>query len=113
MTTAKTPKYASKDPAKRAAQLKNLNRNGRPLIHGLGCERIMVPLRQQAEQWAWDRWPWLDATRVALVADLAARVQRVREWTDSNDILVGRSGRSTSAHPIVDSPTAGRPGSKR
>jgi len=61
----------------------------------------MVPLRAEAERWATVRWPWLDAARRHLVADLAARVERVRAWSEENDILIGRSGRTTRAHPVV------------
>jgi hypothetical protein len=93
----------SKDPILRQRQFANLSRNGRPPGHGLQSKRIMVPLRQQAEAWARDRWPWLDDTRIHLVSDLAARVERVRVWSDENDILIGRSQRVTRAHPVVDS----------
>jgi hypothetical protein len=38
-----------------------------------------------------------------LVADLAARVERVRIWANENDLLLRRGTHSVRAHPVVDS----------
>jgi hypothetical protein len=92
----------SKDPGRRAAQLRNLEKsNGRPPGHGLTSKRVMRPYREAAEAWARSRWPWLDDTRVHLVTGPAARVARVRDWEDQNDIVLGRPGRATRAQQIV------------
>lgn len=88
MTDDRPHPYAAKTDEGRAAQLANLN-GSRPPSHGLRSRVVMAPLREQAEEWALKRWPQLDDTRRHLVASLAARVERVRIWSDSNDILIG------------------------
>jgi hypothetical protein len=94
----------SPDPVKRQRQLANLRpRSDARLTHGTNSQVVLAPLRKQADDWALDRWPWLDDTRRALVADLAARIRRVEIWADENDILFRRGTRSVRAHPIVDS----------
>lgn len=102
MTDERSHPYAAKTDEGRAAQLANLT-GSRPPSHGLRSRVVMAPLREQAEEWARVRWPNLDDTRRHLVASLAARVERVRIWSDSNDILIGGSRRPARTHPVVDS----------
>jgi len=92
----------SADPVKRKHQLANLQR-GAATKHGTNSATVMAPLRAEAELWASSRWPWLDSVRLVLVADLAARVNRVRIWSDEHDIIHSRGVRAVQAHPIVDS----------
>ena len=81
--------------------------NLRHLKHGVRSERVMAPYRARAIEWAEARWPWLDPTRRELVADLAARCQRVVDWSNEGDVLVevpsgpGSRIKVWQAHPIV------------
>lgn len=102
MSDEQPHKFAAKSEQGRQAQLANLT-GSRPPSHGLRSRVVMAPLREQAEQWALERWPQLDDTRRHLVASLAARVERVRIWSDDNDILIGGSRRPVRTHPVVDS----------
>jgi hypothetical protein len=96
-------KYAAKTPEGRQRQLGNMQRPGQPsnaLVHGVHSEYKLGPLRREALDWSRERWPWLDDTRRALVADLAARIRRVELWADGADILLKRKT-GVSAHPVV------------
>ena len=103
MSDSRPHRFAARSEVGRRAQLANLDRGtGRPPSHGTRSARVMAPLRAEAEVWARARWPHLDDTRISLGSFLlAARVQRVEQWTVENDVLVGRPGRRTAAHPIV------------
>lgn len=100
-----------------SVRVENLKRGDQPapigntytLKHGLGSSRTMAPYQALAEEWAAQRWPNLDQTRRHLVADLAADVERVRDWKQNADIMVEvpveRSGRRVKVwdlHPAVD-----------
>jgi len=101
--------YQSADPQKRERQLANLRRGhvpsesegrspkSRPAPVALG------PLTVEARAWAADRWPWLDDTRLALIAVLAARVRRVELWAQRNDVIFHPRKERASVHPIIDS----------
>lgn len=54
--------------------------NRRAVKSGAFSERLIAPLREEAEGYARDRWPWLRDDDVALYARLAARVQLLGEY---------------------------------
>ena len=95
---ATAPRYGatSLDPGARARSLANLRPappvpelgNTRRMVHGLRSPRVMAPYQAAAEAWALARWPNVDETRRHMVADLAADIERVREWKVDEDIMV-------------------------
>jgi hypothetical protein len=107
------PKHVRSDPKKRARQLENLRRGhvpsateyqGGDVTWGLHVGPVPLgPLVREAEVWSRDRWPWLDETRLALVAVLAARVRRVELWCEQNDVVFHPRHQRASVHPIIDS----------
>jgi hypothetical protein len=96
-------KYAAKTEEGRRRQLGNMQQPGQPsnaLVHGVHADHKLAPLRREALEWSRERWPWLDDTRRALVADLAARIRRVEIWADGADILLRRKT-GVHVHPVV------------
>jgi DNA-binding Lrp family transcriptional regulator len=72
---------------------------GGALKAGIESEATMTPLRIEAEDWARDRWPWLDETRTKLIADLAAKVEAERQWREEHGLL--RNRRHGIVWPVV------------
>jgi hypothetical protein len=97
----------SPDPVKRQRQLANLRpRSDARLTHGAHSQVVLAPLRAEAEAWARRRWPWLDDTRVHVVAGIAAKVERIGQWEDENDVIHRRGQRAVRVHPVVESGVA-------
>jgi len=91
----------SNDPEKRSRQLANLRPVTASLQHGAQSKVLLAPLKAEAARWARDRWPWLDDTRLALIATLAARIRRVEMWCDENDIIAARNRHTIRCQPVV------------
>lgn len=54
--------------------------NQRALKSGAFSDRQLAPIRQQAEEYARSRWPWVSDTDIALYARMAARVELLGEY---------------------------------
>jgi hypothetical protein len=74
--------------------------NLRALKHGVDSERRLAPLRTRFEPGLRDEFPWLDARRLFLLADLLARVEAAREWLDERGGVV--RNRAGDVFPVVD-----------
>lgn len=70
------------------------------LQHGAYSTLRLASLRSDGETWARTRWPWLDDTRVALIADLGGRIELARTFVDEKGLLRHR-GRGT-LFPIAE-----------
>lgn len=73
--------------------------NQRNLRSGAQSEVQLAPRRIKAEAWARGRWPWLDAERVGLAAQLVAVVDQAWDgWIEQEGIVSDRRG---NEYPVV------------
>jgi hypothetical protein len=63
--------------------------NGRALTHGAHSEQRRSPLREGFAKDVRRRWPELNDLRVAMAADLMARIELARRWADRYGIVKG------------------------
>lgn len=67
--------------------------NQRATTHGAHAEVVLAPLRTRfLSEVVQVRWPWLDAIRSDLAADLMARIEAARKWVDLNGIVRDHNG---------------------
>lgn len=67
--------------------------NQRATTHGAHAEIVLAPLRIRfLKDVVQVRWPWLDALRSDLAADLMARIEAARKWVDLNGIVRDHNG---------------------
>jgi hypothetical protein len=67
--------------------------------HGTNSETFLAPLRSRLTVELHDDFPWLDDRRLALLADLLARIELGSRWLDAKGTVV--RNRSGDAYPIA------------
>lgn len=94
----------SADPEKAARQLANLTGKASPgnthaATHGARGELTVAPKRAEALEAFKERYPKVNEMRLALAADLAARVELACEYIDKRGLFKDR--RSGELRPVV------------